>query len=86
MPTEDVATARHALMTSAKLLEALAASPTQDEDVNHYAVQHFDRVAVFYVQQLGKEHAADATDEARPRYSAIEGARRDQSTPPRNGR
>jgi hypothetical protein len=77
MPSEDIAAARRALVTSGKLLEALAASPNQDEDVNLYAVQGFDRAAMLYVQQLGKER----TTEAGPRYSTLQGARaRSQAT------
>jgi len=87
MPIEDIAAARRALVTIGKLLEALAASPNQDEDVNLYAVQHFDRAAMLYVQQLGKEQATDPRAELRPRYSAIEGARaRPQTTPPQDER
>ncbi len=80
MPPEDVAAARHALVTSVKLLEALAASPSQDEDVNLYALQCFDRAAVQYVQRLGRERTEDLLSEGRPpasrlRYEAFEGAR-----------
>jgi hypothetical protein len=70
---EDLSATRRALITSGKLLEALASSPDQDEDVSLYAIQHFDRVAVLYVQQLDKERPART--EARPRYSSLEGAR-----------
>jgi len=57
--TEEVAAARGALMTSIKMLGALAASPSQDEEVSTYAVQCFDRAAVVYVQRLGKERAEE---------------------------
>jgi hypothetical protein len=57
--TEDVAAARSALMTSIKMLGALAASPSQDEEVSAYAVQCFDRAAVVYVERLGKGRAEE---------------------------
>jgi hypothetical protein len=79
MVTEEVAAARRSLMTSMKMLEALAASPQQDDDVNHYAVQCFDRAAVVYVQRLGRERAeevlAERPSESSPRYGSVEGAR-----------
>jgi hypothetical protein len=92
MATDEVAAARHALMTSAKLLEALAASPNQDEDVNLYAVECFDRAALHYVQRFGRERAEDLLadgppPESRPRYEAFQGARASVETkPPRNDR
>jgi hypothetical protein len=82
MPTEDIAASRRALVTSGKLLEALAASPNQDEDVSLYAMQHFDRLAVHYVQQLGREQATDLRAEVRPRYSSMQGARTTPRTTP----
>jgi hypothetical protein len=84
MSVEDISATRRALVTSGKLLEALASSPDQDEDVSLYAIQHFDRIAVLYVQQLDQERPArekeragrsEARSEARPRYSSLEGAR-----------
>jgi hypothetical protein len=91
MLTEEAAAARRSLMTSVKMLEALAASPHQDDDVNHYAVQCFDRAAVVYVQRLGRERAeevlAERTPESSPRYGSVEGARAtSQPVPPREDR
>jgi predicted house-cleaning NTP pyrophosphatase (Maf/HAM1 superfamily) len=84
MLTEELAAARRSLMTSVKMLEALAASPQQDEDVNRYAVQCFDRAAVLYVQRLGRERAeevlAERPQESGPRYSSEEGARANAQT------
>ncbi|MGO9489551.1 MAG: hypothetical protein ACLQBB_11045 [Solirubrobacteraceae bacterium] len=85
MPSEDIDAARRAVMVSARMLEALAASPDQDEDVSLYAVQCFDRAAVVYVQRIGKERAEDALKdtspaETRPRFSSLEGARASDRT------